>query len=106
MGLSWRVSSGLASRRYGCAARSPLPACPFSAFQRFSVSAFAFAPHPAAQAAVTSVAETALNNGNLAVADKARRELVRVPSTTNTNLEARKKEILSMRPLLRGAMVK
>ena len=57
---------------------------------------------PAAQAAVTSVAETALNHGNLAVADKARRELVRVPPTTNTNLEARKKDILSMRPLLRA----
>ena len=55
---------------------------------------------------MTSVAETALNHGNLAVADKARRELVRVPPTTNTNLEARKKEILSLRPLLRVAPVK
>lgn len=61
---------------------------------------------PAAQAAVTSVAETALNHGNLTVADKARRELVRVPPTTNTNLEARKKEILSLRPLLRVTPVK
>ena len=56
-----------------------------------------------AQTAVNSVAETALNHGNLAVADKARRELVRVSPTTNTNLEARKKEILSLRPLLRVA---
>jgi hypothetical protein len=56
---------------------------------------------PAAQAAVTSVAETALNHGNMAVADKARRELARVPVTSNTNLEARKREIMTMRPLLR-----
>lgn len=36
----------------------------------------------------------------------ARRDLARVPPTTNTNLGARKKEILSMRPLLRGGAVK
>ena len=55
---------------------------------------------------MTSVAETALNHGNMAVADRARRDLTNVPQTSNTNLEARKREIMTMRPLLRMAPTK
>lgn len=52
---------------------------------------------PAAASAVTSVAETAVDQGNRVVAEKAVREIQRMP-LPNTNLELRKQEILRRAP--------
>lgn len=57
---------------------------------------------PAALGAVVSVAETAATTGNRTVADKARIQLTRIPATTNAQLEARRKEIMTRLPPMRS----